>query len=205
MFATFKDNTPENGTETSQEVLIRTLGSDVFTEGSSGLPRHTLELAQSELLTATNIPTANVQCQDQFIIRLKLFLTDGRSFSVEDGSSSVVIAFDTIFSSPFCYTVNIVEPIDNNQFIGMYQYTSIVNGPFGATFGSPKTLEIKRGNSVYKTIIRIGGYPFLGRRLINNSRSIREGSELYALAMVWILKSAANHFLYSSRLPPKGG
>jgi hypothetical protein len=93
-----------------------------------------------------------VQCQDQFIIRLKLFLTDGRSFSVEEGSSSVVIAFDTLFSSPFCYTVNIVEPIDANQFIGMYQYTSIVNGPFGPTFGSPKIVEIKRGNSINSRI-----------------------------------------------------
>ena len=152
VFATFIDNTPENGTETSQEVLIRTLDSNVFTEGVSGLPRHTLEITQSELLNATNIPTSNVQCQDQFLIRLKLFLIDGRSFSVEDGSSSVVIAFDTLFSSPFCYTVNIVEPIDNNQFIGMYQYSSIVNGPFGATFGSPKIVEIKRGNSVNSRI-----------------------------------------------------
>ena len=152
VFVTFNDNTPDNGAESSQEVLIRTLGSDVFTEGSSGLPRHTLALTQSELLSATNISPDNVQCQDQFQIRLKLNLTDGRSFSVEDGSSSVVIAFDTLFSSPFCYTVNIVEPIDTNQFIGMYQYTSIVNGPFGPTFGTPKIVEIKRGSSINSRI-----------------------------------------------------
>ena len=152
VFVTFKDNSAGNGIESSQEVLIKTLNRDVFSEGSTGLPRHTLELTQSELLNATNIPTANVQCQDQFLIRLKLFLKDGRSFSVEDGSSSVVIAFDTLFSSPFCYTVNIVEPMDSNQFIGMYQYSSIVNGPFGPTFGTPKIVEIKRGNSTNSRI-----------------------------------------------------
>lgn len=152
VFATFQDNTPENGNATSQEFLIQTIESNAFTLGASGLPRYNLGLTLSELLSATNVSNDLVLCKDQFLVRLKLHLIDGRSFSVEDGSSSVVIAFDTLFSSPFCYTLNIVEPMETNQFIGMYQYNSIINGPFGPTFGTPKTVEIKRGNSINSRI-----------------------------------------------------
>ena len=71
------------------------------------MPRTTLTLTYAELVTATGISADAIQCKDQFLLRLELHLSDGRSFSIDDGSSSAIIAFDTIFSSPFCYTLNI--------------------------------------------------------------------------------------------------
>jgi len=107
----------------------------------------TLELTYQELTNSTQVLNDEIQCKDQFLIRLVLNLTDGRSFSVNDGASSSIIAFDTIFSSPFCYTLNIVDPIPANRFIGVYQYQSIVDGPIGPTFGLPNTVEIRVGES----------------------------------------------------------
>jgi len=147
VFAKFKDNTPANGNLTSQEFLVKTISSGSFITGPIGLPRFTLELTLSELLSATSISNDATLCKDQFLIRLKLNLTDGRSFSVDAGSSSTIIGFDTLFSSPFCYSVTLVDPL-GDQFIGMYRYSSIIDGPIGPTFGQPKVVEIKRGSSV---------------------------------------------------------
>jgi len=148
VFASFNDNNSDNGTSSSQEFLIETIPSDSFTSGENGLPRYTLELSLADLLAGVNISNELARCKDQFILRLTLNLTDGRSFSVEDGSSSVIIAFDTLYSSPFSYTLTIVEPIASQQFTGMYRYTSVVDGPFGPTFGSSKIVEISQGNSI---------------------------------------------------------
>lgn len=153
VFATFKDNTPDNGTLASGEILIKTFIPSDFTNGAMNLPIRRLALSYSELATATQIALEDIRCKDQFLIRLNLNLTDGRSFSVANGASSTVIGFDTIFSSPFCYTLSIVSPIPAAQFTGMYRYESIIDGPIGPTFGSPKIVEIRQDpNSVNKRI-----------------------------------------------------
>lgn len=147
VFARFKDNTPDNGTISSSEVSVKTIEQDVFIIGPNELPRTTLTLTYAELVTATGISADAIQCKDQFLLRLELHLSDGRSFSIDDGSSSAIIAFDTIFSSPFCYTLNIVQPIPAEQFTGTYTYQSIVDGPIGPTFGAPNTVDIRVGES----------------------------------------------------------
>lgn len=147
VYARFKDNTPENGDVSSSEVLVKTVEQNSFTIGPNELPRTTLELTYAELVNATNVMTNAIQCKDQFLLRLVLNLSDGRSFSIDDGSSSAIIAFDTIFSSPFCYTLNIVQPIPAEQFTGTYTYQSIVDGPIGPTFGAPSTVDIRVGES----------------------------------------------------------
>lgn len=147
VFALFKDNNPDNGNQSSSEVLVKTITQNSFTIGPNELPRTTLELTYAELVNSTNIMANAIQCKDQFLLRLVLNLSDGRSFSIDDGSSSAIIAFDTIFSSPFCYTLNIVQPIPITQFVGTYSYQSITDGPIGPTFGAPSTVEISVGES----------------------------------------------------------
>ncbi|MEP2935439.1 MAG: hypothetical protein ABJM06_06965 [Gilvibacter sp.] len=147
VLARFKDNNPEDGDQSGSEVLVKTLESDAFGTSANNLPITTLTLTYAELVAATNVLVESIQCKDQFLVRLVLHLTDGRTFSVNDSSSSAVIGFDTIFSSPFCYTLNIVEPIANTQFVGTYEYRSIVDGPIGPTFGLPNTVNIRVGES----------------------------------------------------------
>ena len=147
VYALFKDHNLDNGDQSSSEILIKTMDQTFFTTGPNGLPITTLELTYAELANLTSIPIDLIQCKDQFLVRLVLNLTDGRSFSSDDGSSSAIIAFDTIFSSPFCYTINVVTPIPAERFVGTYTYQSIVDGPIGPTFGEPKNVVIRVGES----------------------------------------------------------
>lgn len=147
VYARLIDNNLDNGDQTSQEVLVRTLENDVFGTSADNLPITTLALTYAQLAGATNVVVSDIRCKDQFVLRLVLNLTDGRSFSINDSSSSTVIAFDTLFSSPFCYTLNIVDPIPETQFVGTYEYRSIVDGPIGPTFGLPNTVTIRVGES----------------------------------------------------------
>lgn len=148
VLARFKDNNQDNGDQSSSEVVVKTINREDFTNSSDNLPLTNLELTYAELIDATNVLVESVQCKDQFLVRLELNLNDGRSFSINDSSSSAVIAFDTIFSSPFCYTLNIVEPIAASMFVGTYEYRSVQDGPIGPTFGRPGTVTIRVGESV---------------------------------------------------------
>jgi len=146
VFARFKENASTTLNDAGPEALVKTISKENFSEGPDGLPRTILNVSYAELLAATN--AANLSCGNQFVIRLNLNLTNGKSFSVNEGNTPSIVGADTTFSSPFCYTVNIVNPIADDLFIGMYSYESVTDGAFGPTFGAPKTVELLRGNSV---------------------------------------------------------
>ncbi|MEP2935492.1 MAG: hypothetical protein ABJM06_07225 [Gilvibacter sp.] len=142
----FKDNTPAGGNFSTNEVLVQTIMVSDFTRIGQGLPRTTLSYSYSQLATAVEVPLAVIECKDQFLVRLIIRLTDGRSFTTGN-ASSIILAFDTFFSSPYCYTINVVEPINEDDFTGTYLYSSVLDGPLGATFGEPKLVEITKGHS----------------------------------------------------------
>ncbi len=151
VFVRFKDNNLTGGDLSTEEVKVRTLMPGDFQRGGAdNLPRMTLELGYSELLDATGIPHSQVACKDQFLVRLSVNLTNGLVLSTQN-ASSMILAFRTFFSSPYCYTINVVEPIDDDLFTGFYRYESIVDGPLGPTFvtthGRPQIAEITRGHS----------------------------------------------------------
>ena len=146
VFVQYKNNNMGGSNTIFNEVLIKTLPKEEFSVGNNGLPEILLNITYSELISATGIE--NTQCADQFLIRLRLNLSNGFSFSTESNNAPAIIGFDTDISSPFCYTINVVNPIPEDHFIGLYNYVSIINGPLGPTFGPPETIELKRGNSV---------------------------------------------------------
>ena len=157
IYIRFLDNTTEDVDNSTVETLYGSIDGSDFFDGPEGLPRTNLTISYSQALEATQITQALVNCKDQFIVRLDLKLTDGRSFSVGD-SSSIIIAFDTFFSSPFTYTINVVEPIPNDLFTGVYDMESLkssarlegvpvfvtVEEDFSATF---ELFEIRKGHS----------------------------------------------------------
>jgi len=144
VFARLKRNPLDDLNNASQEALVKTLAKENFTPGLDGL-RALLSLTYSELVNATNVD--NLQCGNQFLIRLQLNLSNGKSFSTDEGNSSSIIGFDTFFSSPFCYTINIVDPIPDDKFVGFYSYESIADGAIGSTFGPSKVIEVIKGDS----------------------------------------------------------
>jgi len=158
VYVRFKEKSTDNQNSTSQEKLIKTLKKEEFSIGPDDLPRILLNITYAELVGATN--ANNISGGSQFLIRLKLNLSNGMSFSENEGNNSSLIGFDTFFSSPFCYTINIVDPVPDDQFVGLYSIESINDGPFGPTFNGPISfsganyrdstivIELKRGNSI---------------------------------------------------------
>jgi len=144
VFAQFKsDNSASSNTS---EVLIKTIPKQEFTTSVNGLPSTTLSVSLQELINATN--SAAQFCGDQFLIRVKLNLSNGRSFSSDSGNVPAVIGSDTTINSPFCYTAHLVHAMPDDQYIGRYSYESLTDGPLGPTFGSPKIVVLQKGNSV---------------------------------------------------------
>ncbi|MEP0263463.1 hypothetical protein [Dokdonia sp.] len=126
VYIRFLDNTLTSGNASTQEVLHKTFTKSDFTIGANGFPTTNLSISYQEAIDATGVAESLIACKDQFLVRLDLKLTDGRSFSFGDSSSNI-IAFDTFFSSPFCYTINVVEPIAEDVFTGVYDMESLVN------------------------------------------------------------------------------
>ena len=143
----FKDNSIENGIDLStDEVFYRTVERESFSTNSNTLPQTQLEFSFNELLTITGVNAQEVSCGDQFTARLVLNLTDDRSFSTADANSNI-ISFQGFFSSPYCYTINVVNPISPELFVGSYFYESVFDGPFGPSFDEPQQVEIQLGHS----------------------------------------------------------
>jgi len=130
----------------SSETYVKSIDFQDFSRANSTLPRAGVEMTFGEAMTAMNISADQVSCGDQFLIRLELLLTDGRTFNLED-ANSYIIAMESFNNSPFCYTINVVEPLDDDLFIGNYFYESILDGPLGPSFGESGILEIRRGHS----------------------------------------------------------
>ncbi len=142
------------GTPT-KEVLLRTITPDLFTRNSvTDLLRTQLEISFSEALQATGMQSSQISCGDQFLVRLALNLTNGLSFSVNDANSQIIGA-QGFFSSPFCYTINVIEPIDPILFTGTYLYESVFDGPIGPSFGEPELVEIMTGHSTNVRVVEL--------------------------------------------------
>lgn len=139
LFVSFIDNTPAGGDFSTQEVRYGSLFPEDFSNGANGFPRMTLQLSYAELANLVGVPQGSIACKDQFAVRLEINLTDGRSFTTGN-ASSIILAYETFFSSPYCYFINVVEPLDEDLFVGDYVMTSVVDGPLGPTFNETDQL-----------------------------------------------------------------
>ncbi len=158
VYVSFVDNTPGNGLNSTQETFLTTYLASDFSQGATGLPRLDLEYSFLDLLNITGLTLSQTACTDQFLIRVEVELTDERTFTVGSGASCI-IAYETFFSSPYRYLVNIVEPLPEDLFTGTYRYTSVLDGPFGGTFGPTQLVEITAGANRNVREIRFLGTP----------------------------------------------
>ena len=144
---------PSDGID-SEEVLLKTLPLDSFVPGPFGNPSRDLFISYAEALEALNLQVQETFCKDQFIVRLEVNLLDGRSFTTGQ-SSSKIIAVDDFWSSPFSYTISVVEPIEETRFVGAYFLEHILDGPLGPTFAESQLVEVYKGHSTNTREIRV--------------------------------------------------
>jgi len=142
VFLSFK----QFGAVASPEILYQVLESTIFEIGEFGKPRTIISISFEQAAQSLGLQVGDIACKDQFEVRLNYKLTDGRSFTTGQ-SSSKVLAADDFWSSPFCYTINVVDPIPEELFTGIYTIDNLVEGPLGATFGDTQLVEITKGHS----------------------------------------------------------
>jgi hypothetical protein len=106
VFVKFKDNTPDNGTLTIAEVLVKTIPISEFSRGASGLLSGSVTATAPETLSALGITNIDdIDGGDTFTFRLSLNLSDGRSFSSGNIGNNITGSF---FNSPFRYVAAVV-------------------------------------------------------------------------------------------------
>ena len=133
VFVTFNDGSEDEGDSSGgivgQEVAAGTISADQFTTGPNGLPRTTLTLPLTQLLSLVNLTNDDIFGGDTFVTRLVLNLTDGRSFTNTDVNGNV--ASGSFFVSPFIYTTRVVCPVEAGTFVGDYNVEQVTSSIFG--------------------------------------------------------------------------
>lgn len=135
VFATFADNSPDDGDTTGanfNEFSLGTVDASAFAPGPFGLPRTTLSYSSDVLNAGAGVTPDQLFGGDTYTVRLSLNLTDGRVFSVNNAGGIITGGF---FNSPFQYTVTVTCPVDSAYAIGNYalEVTTGVFPDFGAT------------------------------------------------------------------------
>ena len=150
--------------DSGEEVQLRTLDASEFVNGPTGLPRTTFSVSLSEVDTKISyIGGSTVQ------IRLKLNLTNGRSFSTEAVTGSMTGSY---FKSPYAYNkIILCNVTDGSAVPGIYtinmvdtygdgwqdsvikltldgtEYLYAMPSPYGSGVALNATLEAYTGNN----------------------------------------------------------
>ncbi|MEP0264474.1 hypothetical protein [Dokdonia sp.] len=136
VFATFADNSPDDGDTTGanfSEFSLGTIDATEFTDDQPfGLPRVTLSYSSDVLNAGAGVTPDQLFGGDTYTVRLSLNLTDGRVFSVNNAGGIITGGF---FNSPFQYAVTVTCPVDAAYAVGNYalDVTTGVFPDFGAT------------------------------------------------------------------------
>lgn len=102
------------------EKFVKSVAGSTFAAGPNGYLRGNVDASLAEVLTALGLTTGQYTASDKIRIRLELVLTDGRTFSLSDGSPT--ITGGSYFSSPYQYSVQFFCPLTNaSSFSGNYK------------------------------------------------------------------------------------
>lgn len=156
VFASFQDNSSDNGDSTSGEALIRSIDAAQFTDGPFGLPRTSISVTLTEMLSATGLTEDDLFGGDTFTIRLALNLTDGRVFSANNAGGVITAGF---FNSPFQYKPTVICPVPETAFVGSYLIEEITDYVDGPTFDDGATVDVTVGDFSTERVFFTANYP----------------------------------------------
>ncbi len=135
LFVQYVDRSPENGLSTTQELILRDIPASDFEIGPNGFPRDSINIVYQDAIDLLNLDATTISIGDQFMLGVEIHLTDGRTFSNEDGSSRIFTDACS-FKSPYRYVINVIDPIDDALFTGVYRY-EIIEGEEDPRFELP--------------------------------------------------------------------
>lgn len=115
----YEDNDPSNGDNSSGPVEFLTITPDQCTTNENGfLQAPTITITGPEALAAAGVTAEQVSAGDQFNFVGRVVLTDGRTFSQANSSSTIV---GPAFRGHFNFTMPASCPSD---LTGTYEYTT---------------------------------------------------------------------------------
>jgi hypothetical protein len=119
VYITYTDQFTDDPTDYSQaEALLKNVPASSFTTSSRDLPMATISVTLGEVISAFGLTSGQYNAGDLIYIRFEVVLTDGRSFSVEDGSGTLQGSY---FASPYAYTAAILcKPMPGDYLIDMH-------------------------------------------------------------------------------------
>lgn len=126
LYIQYKDRAPDNGDNSASEILLKDVLSSEFQLGSNGLPVGTIEVVFQEAIDALTLNAGAIQAGDQFEMRMEIHLTDGRTFSTDNGSASI-LTDACFYKSPYRYVINVIDTISSDLFTGVYNYEIVGN------------------------------------------------------------------------------
>ncbi len=149
IMASYKDNTPGNGTWNPTEAKVLSMPAASFTnDATSGYPAATLNIKAEDAIAALGGTDANVSGSDAFIFRQVLVMKNGDTFSV--GNTDLNITAGAYYKAPFTATCPLVCPSSldgtyttsvtgTDQIYGDYTWTFVTGQSVGGLNGSPTT------------------------------------------------------------------
>lgn len=164
IYVRYVDNDPDNGDNSTSEILYETYGQSNFSDSELSLKGITVDYAFSEVASRTGVNIDDISPGDFFGFRSVLKLSDGRQFS-QDNSESTLLS--DAFRAYFNWNVNATCPLANDIFVGDYSI-EFIEGP-----GNPwatglrvedVTLELVPGSTTKRqfagvVIDAFGGFP----------------------------------------------
>ena len=108
LYLEFKDRSPNNGNDSTSEIVLKDIPSSDFEIGGNGLPVGAVEVIYQEAIDALSLDVGAIQTGDQFELRAEIHLVDGRTFSTENASATILTDF-CFFRSPYRYVINVIE------------------------------------------------------------------------------------------------
>lgn len=128
----YQDGSPDEGDSSmgivNERIFVRNIPASEFVDGPFGLPRTTLTITLTELLSLTNLTDESIFGGDTFQTFLTLNLTDGRVFNSDNAGSIITGGF---FASPFRYNTPVVCPVTEGTFVGDYFVEQLSPSIFG--------------------------------------------------------------------------
>ena len=156
VYVALTDNSPDNGDSSAAEVQIGTVDRAAFSPGPFGLPRGTISVTLTEMLTALGVAEEDLFGGDVFNVRLSMNLTDGRIFSTDNAGGIITGGF---FNSPFQYAPTVICPVPETFMVGEYfieEITPYVDGP---TFDDMSIVTVKVGDFSTERFFFTSNYP----------------------------------------------
>jgi hypothetical protein len=118
IFVSIRDLSPDNGTTTAADFLIKSIPAADFTTGPVGLPRATATATFGEATAAMGLNNTQYAPGDLYVFEVRLNLTDGRTYGANDAAGIITGGY---WASPYKYNAALVcSPVPGDYTIDMH-------------------------------------------------------------------------------------